>query len=64
LGKSIFVNGWPLAAGGVILGIGNILLYQTAERPWGLTGEVMRWAQNALDTVHLPAPPIATVRGT
>ena len=64
LGQGIFVNGWPLAAGGVILGIGNILLYQTAERPWGFTGEVMRWAQNALDAMHLPAPPIATVPGT
>jgi uncharacterized membrane protein YedE/YeeE len=64
LGKGIFVNGWPLTAGGVILGIGNILLFQTAERPWGLTGEVMLWAQNALDAVHLPAPPIATVPGT
>ena len=64
LGKGIFVNGWPLALGGIILGLGNILLYQTAERPWGLTGEVMRWAQNALDFIHLPASPVATVPGT
>ncbi len=63
-GKGIFVKGWSLAAGGVILGVVNILLYQTAERPWGLTGEVMRWTQNALSAVHLPAPPLATVPGT
>jgi uncharacterized membrane protein YedE/YeeE len=64
IGRGIFVNDWPLALGGVILGIGNILLYQTAERPWGLTGEVMRWTQNVLSAVHLSAPPIATVPGT
>lgn len=64
VGKGIFVKNWPVAAGGVILGGVNILLYRTAERPWGLTGEVMRWAQNALDAVHLPAPPLATVPGT
>ena len=64
LGRGIFVNGWPLALGGVILGIGNILLYQNAERPWGLTGEVMRWTQNALSAVHLPAPPVGTVPGS
>jgi hypothetical protein len=64
LSKGIFINGWPLALGGIILGIGNILLYQYAQRPWGITGEVMRWTQNALDFVHLPAPPVATVPGT
>jgi uncharacterized protein len=62
--KDVLVKGWPLASGGVILGIGNILLYQTAERPWGLTGEVMRWAQDALSAVHLPAPPLGTIPGT
>jgi len=64
LGKGFFVSGWPLALGGVILGIGNILLYQTAERPWGLTGEVMRWTQNVLDAIHLSAPPVGTVPGS
>jgi uncharacterized membrane protein YedE/YeeE len=62
--KGIFGSGWPLALGGVMLGAGNIWLYSSAERPWGLTGEVMRWAQNALDAVRLPAPPVATVPGT
>jgi uncharacterized membrane protein YedE/YeeE len=62
--KSVFVKGWPLATGGVILGIGNIFLYQTAERPWGLTGEVMRWTQNIMDLVHIPAPPVGNVPGT
>jgi len=64
VGKGIFVHRWPMALSGVILGVVNILLYQTAERPWGLTGEVMRWTQNALDVVRLPAPPLATVPGT
>ena len=64
LGKGIFVKGWPLALGGVMLGAVNIFLYSSAERPWGLTGEVMRWTQNALDFVHLPAPPVGNVPGT
>jgi hypothetical protein len=62
--KGVFVEGWPLAAGGVLLGIGNILLYQTAERPWGITGEMMRWAQNVLQAVHIPAPLVGNVPGT
>ncbi len=64
LSSSVFIQGWPLAAGGIILGLGNILLYQTAQRPWGITGEVMRWTQNVLQAIRLPAPPIGNVPGT
>ena len=64
LWKGFFVKGWPLATGGILLGIGNILLYKTAERPWGITGEVMRWAQNVMDAIHIPAPPVGNVPGT
>jgi hypothetical protein len=64
LAKRFFVKGWPLATGGILLGIGNILLYKTAERPWGITGEVMRWAQNVMDAIHIPAPPVGNVPGT
>ena len=62
--RSIFVQGWPLATGGIVLGLGNILLYQTAQRPWGITGEVMRWSQNVMQTIHIPAPPVGNVPGT
>jgi uncharacterized protein len=62
--RSIFVQGWPLATGGIVLGLGNILLYQTAQRPWGITGEVMRWSQNVMQAIHIPAPPVGNVPGT
>lgn len=64
LGRAIFVNGWPLAAGGVILGGVNVWLFAVVQRPWGLTGEVMRWTQNLLDAIHLSAPPVGTVPGS
>lgn len=64
LSRSIFIQGWPLATGGIVLGLGNILLYQTAQRPWGITGEVMRWTQNVMQTIHIPAPPVGNIPGT
>lgn len=64
LPKAIFINGWPLALGGVIFGAFNIWLYASAERPCGLAGEVMRWTQIVLDFAHLPAAPLGTVPGS
>jgi len=64
LPKAIFIKGWPLALGGVIFGAFNVWMYASAERPCGFTGEVMRWTQVVLDTVHLPAAPLGTVPGS
>ena len=41
--KRIFVHGWPVMAGGVALGLLNIVSYVTM-RPWGFTGELSRWS--------------------
>ena len=62
--KSVFTKAWPLALGGVALGIMNVLLFQAAGRPWTVTGEVMSWTQGLFTLVHLPPPPFDAVPGT
>lgn len=41
--RRIFVNGWPAAIGGAVLGGLNVMLF-TAAHPWGFTGELSRWS--------------------
>jgi len=64
LPKAIFINSWPFALGGVLFGTFNIWMYASAERPYGLTGEIMRWAEIVMQTVHLPAAPLGTIPGS
>jgi uncharacterized membrane protein YedE/YeeE len=61
---AFLVKAWPLALGGTILGLLNVLAYWQLQRPWGISGEIMRWAQLIQSAVHLPAPPTTTVPGT
>lgn len=53
--KLIFVRGWPIAAGGIALAVINILMY-SAQMPFGVTGELTRWANNLMGVLHIPAP--------
>lgn len=47
--RRVFVHGWPVVTGGVVLGVLNVFLY-IVHMPWGVTGELGRWA-NAAGTV-------------
>ena len=62
--KATFTKAWPLALGGVILGIVNVLLFQIAGRPWTITGEIMSWAQGFFTMLCLPPPALGAVPGT
>ncbi|MDR7548418.1 MAG: YeeE/YedE family protein [Armatimonadota bacterium] len=48
--RAVLVHGWPASAGGVALGTLNVFLY-TAHMPWGVTGEISRWAVGLLTLV-------------
>jgi hypothetical protein len=60
----IFTAAWPLALGGILLGLLNVLEYHLVDRPWGITGEVMRWSEIMLNSIGLAPPPLSAVPGT
>lgn len=41
--RAVLVRGWSPLVGGAALGTLNVFLY-TAHMPWGVTGEISRWA--------------------
>ena len=48
--QTVFRRGWPVAAGGLTLGVMNVLLYSTVHA-WGFTGEVSRWSIGAANAL-------------
>jgi uncharacterized protein len=62
--RAMFKTAWPLAAGGIVLGIINVLMYRVVDRPWTVTGEIMTWSQGLFDILHIPPPPMGAVPGT
>jgi hypothetical protein len=62
--KRIFTENWPVMAGGLVLGTLNIVTYWQVDRPWGVTGEIQRWAMILFDAVGLPVGEISGVPGT
>jgi len=52
---AVFVRGWPAAVGGAVLG-GILVVMYTIHMPWGVTGELTRWA-NAAMTLAGATPP-------
>ena len=56
-GQRIFVKGWSPIVGGAVLGGLNILMY-SVHMPWGVTGELSRWANSLMTNVGA-APPVA-----
>jgi len=64
ISRAIFCKAWPLALGGIVLGIVNVLLFRVADRPLTVTGETMSWAQGLFTLVQLPPPAFDSVPGT
>jgi len=55
LWERVFRRGWPVVAGGVTLGVLNVFLY-IAHMPWGITGEISRWAAGISRLAGFPPP--------
>ena len=60
--QRVFVSGWSPIVGGAVLGSLNILMY-SVHMPWGVTGELSRWANGIMAGVGA-APPVALGLGT
>lgn len=60
LWRKVFVDGWPVVAGGVVLGSLNVLMY-SVHMPWGVTGELTRWSNGLMGMVGVSPPPLAGV---
>jgi hypothetical protein len=52
LWRRVFVDGWSPVVGGAVLGIVGLLMY-LAYMPFGITGELSRWAQNATTSLNV-----------
>ena len=64
LGGAVFRKAWPLALGGVVLGLVNVAMFLAVDRPWTVTGELMSWAQGLFNLIGLPPPQFNAVPGT
>lgn len=53
--QSVFVKGWPAIIGGATLG-GIVVLMYMVHMPWGVTGELARWANYAMTAINIPPP--------
>lgn len=60
VGRRVFRDAWPVVVGGLLLGVLNVYLY-TAHMPWGVTGELSRWALKLLARAGLDPGPLAGV---
>jgi uncharacterized membrane protein YedE/YeeE len=54
-GHRVFVSGWSPLVGGAVLGGIDILMY-TVHMPWGVTGELSRWANVSMSGIGIPQP--------
>jgi hypothetical protein len=64
IGENFLGKAWPLALGGVVLAVINVMMFQTVDRPWTVTGELMSRAQGIFNLIRLPPPPFDAVPGT
>ena len=62
--KAVFVNAWSLTLGGILFGLFNILMFAVVQRPFGITGELMRWANIIMGALRIPTPPLGGIPGT
>ncbi|MBI2324862.1 MAG: YeeE/YedE family protein [Chloroflexi bacterium] len=53
--RAVFVRGWPALVGGAALG-GIATLMYVVHMPWGVTGELMRWANASMTALGAPPP--------
>lgn len=58
LWETVFVRGWSPVAGGVVLGVTGLFMYMV-HMPWGVTGELGRWANGLMATAGVPPPSLA-----
>ena len=56
LWRSVFVRGWPAVVGGAVLGGIGVIMY-LVHMPWGVTGELTRWANVSMGALGF-APPM------
>ena len=52
LWERVFVSGWSPIVGGAVLGVIGLLMYLAAQ-PFGVTGELSRWGQNATEALEI-----------
>lgn len=52
LWRRVFVDGWSPVVGGAVLGVTALLMY-LASQPFGVTGELSRWGQNATKALNI-----------
>ncbi|SVB13848.1 uncharacterized protein METZ01_LOCUS166702, partial [marine metagenome] len=62
LWRSIFVRGWSAVVGGGVLGVIGVLMYMV-HMPLGVTGELARFSNTVMTSLHIP-PPEALGLGT
>ncbi len=55
--KKVMLTGWSAPVGGAVLAGICVLMY-TSHMPWGVTGELGRWAAAAMNALGLGAPPL------
>jgi uncharacterized membrane protein YedE/YeeE len=53
--RAVFVRGWPALVGGAALG-GIATLMYVVHMPWGVTGELLRWANASMTVLGAPPP--------
>lgn len=58
LWEAVFVRGWSPVVGGAVLGVTAVLMYMV-HMPWGVTGELGRWANGLMALGGVPPPPPA-----
>ena len=51
----VFVRGWHAVVGGAILGAIGVAMFMV-HMPWGVTGELTRWANGAMSGLGFPPP--------
>lgn len=55
LWRGVFVDGWSPVVGGAVLGVVGLFMYMV-HMPWGVTGELSRWATASMRALSLGAP--------
>ena len=55
LWRAVFVDGWSPVVGGAVLGAVGLFMYMV-HMPWGVTGELSRWANESMTALSIGAP--------
>ncbi len=55
LWRTTFIDGWSPVVGGAVLGVIVVMMYML-HIPWGVIGELSRWAQQSMNALSVGAP--------